>query len=61
MRFNRGANQCATTAEAESLLRHIVYFCELRIDSAQFVAIVDGDRVAARFWLETTPPVPAHI
>jgi len=61
MRFNRGGNQCATAAEAEVLLNRIVYFCGWRIDPARFVAIVDGEGGAARFWLEPTLPVPAHI
>ncbi len=61
MRFNRGDNRhCATPAEAESMLNQIAYFCGLHVDPARFVALVDGDRIAVRFWLQPGPePNPA--
>ena len=61
MRFNRAANECGNAAKAENLLHHIIYFSGLQFDPARFVAIVDGDRVAARFWLKPDSIVPPQI
>lgn len=56
MRFNRGANaECATAAEAERWVRYIARGCQCQIAVDQFVAIVDGDWIAARFRLQPRP------
>ncbi len=56
MRFNRGTNaHCATAAEAEYWLGCIVRECECQFVPGQFVAIVQGDQIAARFRLQPGP------
>jgi redox-sensitive bicupin YhaK (pirin superfamily) len=56
MRFHRGTNtECATAAEAERWLNYLAFGCQCEIDPGQFVAIVDGDRIAARFRLQPQP------
>jgi hypothetical protein len=57
LRFNRGTNtECNTADEAEHWLGHIARGCECQIVPGQFVAIMDGDRIAARFRLQPRPP-----
>lgn len=57
MRFNRGANaECVNAAEAERWLGFIARGCRCQFVPGRFVAIVDGDRIAARFSLEPRPP-----
>jgi len=60
MRFHRGTNtECATADEAERWLNYIAFGCQCEIDPGQFVAIADGDRIAARFrLLPQAPPAP---
>jgi len=53
MRFNRGRNtECTTAAEAERWLGYIAHGCGCRIEQDQFVALVRGDQIAARFRLQ---------
>lgn len=57
MRFNRGTNtECTTAAEAERWFGYIAGECQRQIVTDQFVAIVDGDRIAARFRLRPAAP-----
>jgi hypothetical protein len=61
MRFSRGTNtECTTAAEAERWLGYIARGCQCQIEPGQFVAIVEGDRIAARFRLQPiAQPEPA--
>ena len=53
MRFNRGRNaECTTAAEAERWLSYIARGCQCQIVPGQFIAIVAGDHIAARFRLQ---------
>jgi hypothetical protein len=63
MHFNRGTNrECTTAAEAEGWMGYITRGCGCgcQIDPARFVTIVDGDRIAARFWLQPMPQPAAN-
>jgi hypothetical protein len=56
MRFDRGTNaECTTAAEAKRWLGFVARGCGCRFESGQFVAIVDGERTAARFRLQPRP------
>jgi hypothetical protein len=56
MRCNRGTNaECTTAAEAERWFGYVARGCQCQIAVDQFVAIVDGDRIAARFRLQPRP------
>jgi hypothetical protein len=56
MRFGRGNNaECRTAAEAERWVGYIARGCECQIVPGQFVAIVQGDQIAARFRLQPRP------
>jgi len=53
MRFRRGTNvECANLAQAERWLGVIARDCRCQFVSGQFIAIVEGDEVAARFRLQ---------
>lgn len=53
MRFDRGTNaECTTAAEAEGWIGYIARGCQCQIEPGQFVAIVAGDQIAARFRLQ---------
>ena len=53
MRFRRGTNvECTNLAQAERWLGFLARGCLCRFVPGQFIAIVDGERVAARFRLE---------
>jgi len=56
MRFSRGTNtECTTAAEAERWFGYIARGCQCQIEPGQFVAIVEGERIAARFRLQPRP------
>lgn len=53
VRFSPRANVgCTTAAEAERWLIHIIDECQCQVEPGQFVAVVDGNRIAARFRLQ---------
>jgi hypothetical protein len=53
MRFSTGANaRCATAAEAETWVTQFVNDCHCQLEPGQFVAVVEGNRIAARFRLQ---------
>ena len=58
-RCQRGTNaQCTTAAQAERWLGNVARGCGCQFVAGQFIAIVEGDRIAARFRLEPrVPPV----
>ena len=56
MRFNRGTNtECTNVVEVERFLGYIARGCQCQIMPGQFVALVHGDRIAARFRLHPRP------
>jgi len=56
MRFNRGTNiECTNVVEVERFLGYIARGCQCQIMPGQFVALVHGDRIAARFRLQPRP------
>lgn len=56
MRFNRGTNpDCNTAAEVDRWFSDLADEHDCQIAPDQFVAIVDGDRIAARFRLQPRP------
>ncbi len=58
-RCHRGTNaECTTPAQAKRCLGRIARGADCQIPPGQFIAIVEGDSVTARFRLE--PRVPAH-
>ena len=60
MRFNRGRNAERTTpAEVERWIGHLARGCRCRVVPGQFVAIVQGNQIAARFRLQPRPQ-PEH-
>ena len=53
MRFDRGTNaECTTAAEAERWFGYIARGCQCQFEPGQFVAIVAGNQIAARFKLQ---------
>ena len=60
MRFDRGTNaKCTTAIEAERWVGYIARGCQCQFEPGQFVALVVGNRIAARFKLQPRPePVP---
>ncbi|HEX5220277.1 MAG TPA: hypothetical protein VFZ59_11970 [Verrucomicrobiae bacterium] len=61
MRFNRGTNtECTTAVEAERWFVYVARGCGCQFEPGQFVVIVDGDRIAARFRLQPTPQPEVH-
>jgi hypothetical protein len=59
MRCNRGTNrECATAAEVERGFGILADEHQYQIAPDQFVAIVEGDRIAARFRLTPLPAEP---
>jgi hypothetical protein len=59
MRFNRGTNrECTTAAEVERWFGILADEHQYQIAPDQFVAIVEGDRIAARFRLTLLPAEP---
>ena len=56
MRFDRGTNaECTTAAEAERWLGYVARGCGCQFEPGEFVAIVEGTRIAARFRLQPRP------
>jgi hypothetical protein len=56
MRFKRGTNaECTNPAEVERWLGFVARGCGCRFILGQFIAIVDGDSIAARFRLRPQP------
>jgi hypothetical protein len=56
MRFNRGTNpECTTAAGVGRWFGELAIQHDCRIAPDQFVAIVEGDRIAARFKLRSRP------
>jgi len=56
MRFNRGTNtEYSNVVEVERFLGYIARGCQCQIMPGQFVALVHGDRIAARFRLQPRP------
>ncbi len=58
IRFRRGTNtQCVNVAEVERWLGCVARGCGCRLEPGQFLALVLGDRVAARMKLRPREPV----
>ena len=56
MRFSRGANdECTTAAQTKHWIGFIARGCQCRIAPGQFVVMLEGDRIAARFRLRPRP------
>lgn len=57
MRFTRGTNEEVIDAgQAERWITFVSRGAQCRVAPGQFVAIVEGDHIAARFKLEPRPP-----
>ena len=61
LRWTRGNRRCGTAPEAEQLISFIARSCRCRIEPGQLVAIVGGDRIAARTAACLTMQSLAHI
>jgi hypothetical protein len=56
MRFDRGTNdECTTAAQIKRWIGFIARGCQCQIAPGQFVVILEGDRIAARFRLRPRP------
>lgn len=56
MRFTRGTNdECTTAAQTKHWIGFIARGCQCRIAPGQFVVMLDGNRIAARFRLRPRP------